>query len=185
MDSLKAFLQDLDLPCQEKLLAQFQPKTYQKADYFVQAGKTNHYLGFVEQGLFQYFYTREGDEITSYVAGKNSFITSLSSFVTQTPAKENIRALTESVVWQIHKKNLAEILQASESFKVFYIQLLEHQIVCIDDSRHNFICLNAEERYEKMLKEEPELLQQIPLQYLASMLGVTPRHLSRIRGNIR
>jgi hypothetical protein len=36
-----------------------------------------------------------------------------------------------------------------------------------------------------MLRQEPHLLQQIPLQHLASMLGVTPRHLSRIRGNIR
>lgn len=44
--------------------------------------------------------------------------------------------------------------------------------------------LSAEQRYEKLLKDEPELLQQVPLQYIASMLGITPRHLSRLRNKM-
>ncbi len=70
-------------------------------------------------------------------------------------------------------------------FKDFYIGLLESSICGIDSSRHDLIVLTAEQRYAKMLKHEPHLLQQIPLLHLASMLGVTPRHLSRIRGSIR
>jgi len=54
----------------------------------------------------------------------------------------------------------------------------------MDETRANLMILTAEERYALLLKEEPKLLQQIPLQYLASILGVTPRHLSRIRNNI-
>lgn len=71
------------------------------------------------------------------------------------------------------------------AFKDFYIGLLEATLCGIDASRYDLIVLTAEERYEKMLTNEPHFLQQVPLQYLASMLGVTPRHLSRIRSKIR
>jgi hypothetical protein len=40
---------------------------------------------------------------------------------------------------------------------------------------------SAHERYEKMLKESPELILSVPLQYTASFLGMTPQHLSRLR----
>ena len=85
----------------------------------------------------------------------------------------------------IHHKDLQILKLESEAFKSFYIDVLEHLLVCMDDSKTKLITLTAEERYEALLKEEPTLLQQIPLQYLATILGVTPRHLSRIRNNIR
>ena len=37
------------------------------------------------------------------------------------------------------------------------------------------------ERYEKMLKENPEILPGVPLQNTASFLGITPQHLGRLR----
>jgi hypothetical protein len=60
---------------------------------------------------------------------------------------------------------------------------LENLVVGMDETRSNFITLTAEERYAVLMKDEPALLQQVPLQYLASLLGITPRHLSRIRNN--
>ncbi|HQU56631.1 MAG TPA: hypothetical protein PLG88_04335, partial [Chitinophagaceae bacterium] len=42
---------------------------------------------------------------------------------------------------------------------------------------------SAQEAYENILKENPELILNIPQQYLASFLGITPQHLSRIRKN--
>lgn len=40
---------------------------------------------------------------------------------------------------------------------------------------------NAKHKYEHLLATKPEYLQTIPLQYLASYIGVTQRHLSRLR----
>ena len=77
------------------------------------------------------------------------------------------------------------LLNEIPAFKDFYIGLLEATLCGIDASRYDLIVLTAEQRYEKMLKNEPHLLLQIPLQHLASMLAVTPRHLSRIRSKIR
>jgi len=126
---------------------------------------------------------KDGKEITTYVTGENSFLASLSSFYHQKPCKEYIRALADSALWMIHYNDLQKLKTASAAFQSFYIAALENLVVGMDETRTNLIILTAEERYAFLMKEEPELLRQIPLQYLASILGVTPRHLSRIRNN--
>jgi CRP/FNR family transcriptional regulator, anaerobic regulatory protein len=161
----------------------FQFKKLKKGSFFAEEGKTSKYLAFITKGLFQYYYSKEGKEITTYVTGQNSFLASLISFFKQQPSKENIRALADSELFIIHYNDLVNLKTSNEAFRTFYIKALEDLNVAMDETRRNLIILTAEERYALLMKEEPELLQQIPLQYLASILGVTPRHLSRIRNN--
>lgn len=151
----------------------------------VEYGKISKHIGFVDSGMFQYYVLKDGEERTSYISIGNTWFASLLSFLRGTPALENIKALTAGGIYMVSKEDLKKLVHEVPGFKDFYIGLLEASICGIDESRHNLIVLTAEERYEKMLKSEPHLLQQIPLQYLASILGVTPRHLSRIRNNIR
>jgi len=167
-----------------QITAGFQFKKIDKGDYFVQEGKTSKYMAFITKGLFQYFYVRDGKEITTYVTGANSFLLSLSSFFKQQPCKENVRAIANAEIWAIHYTDMMRLKKESEAFKAFYIAALENLVVGMDDTRTNLIILTAEERYALLMKNEPALLQQMPLQYLASILGVTPRHLSRIRNNL-
>lgn len=161
----------------------FKFKKIPKGHYFAEEGKTSKHLAFITRGLFQYFYLKDGKEITTYVSGENTFLASVSSFYKQQPGKEYVRALVDSEIWQVHYDDLAKLKSGSDAFKSFYIAALEQVLAGIDESRSKLIILTAEERYASLMKEEPALLQQIPLQYLASILGVTPRHLSRIRNN--
>lgn len=163
----------------------FKKKSLHKDALFVEAGKKSTVLGLIESGLFQYFVLADGDERTTYVATEGTFVVSLYSFLNDTPSQEYIRALTDASVWCIGKTDVRRLIKEIPAFKDFYIGLLEWQIGCIEKSRHELITMNAEERYSALLRNEPILVQRIPLQYLASILGVTPRHLSRIRKNIR
>ncbi|MBC7886745.1 MAG: Crp/Fnr family transcriptional regulator [Ferruginibacter sp.] len=187
MESLRNYLagNNFSEPDIEKIADAFEEKHYLKGDYFVQEGKTSKQLGFVEKGFVQYFVLIDGEEKTTYSVGENNFVTSLVSFLQQVPSKENIRAVMETIIWVIDRNGLNQLQEDLPAFKNFYITLLEWQICCIDESRLDAIMLTARQRYEKMLRKEPTLIQQIPLQYLASILGVTPRHLSRIRNSIR
>lgn len=169
---------------QAEIAMHFKLQIQPKGSYFVQEGRTNPHLGFIESGIFQYYYNLDGNEITTYVVSEGGFIASLISFLRNMPARESIRALTDSRIWLIHRNDLKVLCEKMPKFQEFYTQLIEYQVICIDDSRFNLITLNAEQRYQKLLSEEPQLLQKIPLQYLASILGITPRHLSRIRRNI-
>ena len=187
MIRLKKYLKMLDFEEDdlEKILNSFTLQVFEKNDFFVKENKINKHLGFVETGLFQYYVLKEGQIRTTYISTENSFMVSRLSFVNETPASENIRALTNGSVNIITKTNLKKLINEIPRFKDFYIGLLEKSICSIDANRHDLILLSGEQRYKKMLKENPQLIQQIPLQHLASMLGVTPRHLSRIRNNTR
>jgi CRP/FNR family transcriptional regulator, anaerobic regulatory protein len=169
----------------EKILSAFELKVFKKNDFVVEEGKTSRYMGFIETGMFQYYIVKDGEEKTNYISIENTFFASVLSFISEKPSLENIKALVDGSISTMSKTNLKMLLNEIPAFKDFYIGLLEVTLCGIDASRYDLIVLTAEERYEKMLINEPHLLQQIPLQYLASMLAVTPRHLSRIRSKIR
>lgn len=72
--------------------------------------KTTLQISFVADGQFQYFaITAQGEEKTTYIALQNSFVASLLSYLTEMPARENIRALTNATLWIIDKKDVIGI----------------------------------------------------------------------------
>lgn len=183
-ETLKAYFSQVgfDQTDSEQIARRFTKRSFDKGQCFVEEGKISSQLGFVETGQFQYYSISEkGEERTTYISLPGTFVASLLPYLTGTPARENIRALTHSTLWVIEKKEVEALQNQMSGFKDFYVKLLEWQICCIDKAKFDLITLSADERYEKLLKDEPELLQQVPLQYIASMLGITPRHLSRLR----
>jgi CRP/FNR family transcriptional regulator, anaerobic regulatory protein len=169
----------------DKIVGAFEIKEFKKNDFIVTEGKVSRYIGIVKNGMLHYYTLKDGEEKTHYISISTTWFASLLSFISETPSLENITALTDSSLYVISKANLKRLVNEVPGFKDFYIGLLEVSICGIDEDRIDLIMLTGEERYAKMLQKEPHYLQQIPLQYLASMLGVTPRHLSRIRGTIR
>lgn len=154
-------------------------------EFFVRNEQFAGIMGFVSKGIFQYCYDYDGEEVTTYIALKNHFILSVQSFFGGQGSKENIKALVDSEVWCISRADFERLRETIPGFKDFYIHVLEQLLVCLNDSRFDYITLKPEERYAKLIREEPELIKQIPLKYLSALIGVTPRHLSRIRSNIR
>jgi CRP/FNR family transcriptional regulator, anaerobic regulatory protein len=187
MEKLTRYFSSLGFEGEEltEIVKAFRLQAFRKNEWVVEEGKVSKYIGLVESGMFQYYVLMDGEERTTYVSLENTFLASLKSFISETPSAENIRALADGRIFLISRTDLKRLVNDIPKFKEFYIDLLEKSLCGIDATRHDLIVLTGEQRYEKMLKEEPHLLQHIPLQYLASMLGVTPRHLSRIRNSIR
>ena len=163
----------------------FALKHYKSGDLFIQRNVIADYLGFIDHGIFQFYYDNDSDEITTHIALKNDFILSVPSYFANQKSKENIKALVDSNVYLIKKSDFDNLQTKISGFKDFYIKVLEQILVCLEESRFDYITLKPEERYSKFLNEEPELIKHIPLKYLSTLIGVTPRHLSRIRNNIR
>jgi CRP-like cAMP-binding protein len=187
LENLKAYFSSQGFTTAEidLITSSFEQKLIRKGDFFVQEGKTSRFLGFIDKGFLQYYINLDGEEKTTYSVGDSNFVVSLVSFFKQIPARENIRAVMDTSLWIIEKSDLTKLQNLIPSFKDFYIGILEWQICCIDESRLDSLVLSAQERYLKMLNKEPEIIRKIPMQYLASILGITPRHLSRIRNEIR
>jgi CRP/FNR family transcriptional regulator, anaerobic regulatory protein len=187
MEKLEQYFQNMGFEGVDlnRIIDSFSLHVFEKNDFVVEYGKTSKHIGFVNTGMFQYYVLKDGEERTSYISIENTWFASLLSFISETPSQENVRALTNGSIYMTSKTSLKKLVSEISGFNAFYVGLLEQSICGIDASRFDLLILTAEERYLKMLRSEPQFLQQIPLQYLASMLGVTPRHLSRIRNTIR
>lgn len=142
------------------------------------------YFCFVESGILQHSIIVEDDEKTTYLALKNTVTSSLYSFLFQKPSRKSIKALFDCKLWVLDLKTFQILKEENKAFRQFYYNLIEKQICLIDDYRIDLLTLTPEERYKKLLTTEPQLIQQVSLHYLASFLGISSRHMSRIRKNI-
>lgn len=187
MIKLEKYFHDIGFPIEQsiEIASYFTLKELRKGDYFVKSGSVSKSLAYLQEGQLQYYSTdTNGEERTTYISLANTFVASILSVLKEVPARENIKALANSKLWVIQKEDLQQLRTKINGFNEFYISLLEWQICCIDKNRFDLLTLTTEQRYDKLIREEPELLQQVPLQYVASMLGMTPRHLSRLRAKI-
>ncbi len=156
-----------------------------KNDFFVEEGQICNYFCYIETGILQHAIKVSNEEKTTYLALKNSLTSALNSFKNQVPSRKSIRALSDCKLWVIDLATFNDLIKNNPAFYTFYYNLIENQIFLIDDYRIDLLTLTPEERYKKLLFNEPELLQKVPLHYLASFLGISSRHMSRIRKNIK
>ncbi|WP_046744035.1 Crp/Fnr family transcriptional regulator [Kordia zhangzhouensis] len=169
----------------DTILNMFHHKRLQKNQLFVEEGKICPYFCFIESGILQHNILIEGEEKTTYLALKNSVTAALKSFMHQIPSRKNIKAISNCDLFVINQKDFLYLLNTNHAFERFYHNLIENQIYRIDDYRIDLLTLTPEERYKKLLINDPKLLREVPLHYLASFLGISSRHMSRIRKSIK
>ncbi|CAM1342216.1 Crp/Fnr family transcriptional regulator [Tenacibaculum amylolyticum] len=168
-----------------EILNSFESLQLKKNDFFVSKNQICNYFCFIKSGILQHSIDVDGEEKTTYLALKNTCTAALKSFLHQQPSRKNIKALSNCELLVITIDDFNRLIKENTAFFQFYHKLIEHQIFLIDDYRIDLLTLSPEERYQKLLMNDPELLQSIPLHYLASFLGISKRHMSRIRKNIK
>jgi CRP/FNR family transcriptional regulator, anaerobic regulatory protein len=99
----------------------------------------------------------------------------------QTPTTEGIQALTAAELLVISKKDLEMLYQKVPAMQEVGRKATENVVAAMSNRISILINQSAEKRYDTIMERHPILIQTVPLQYLASYLGITPQHLSRIR----
>ncbi len=156
-----------------------------KNGYLVKEGEICNYFCYIESGILQHTILVFDEEKTTYLALRNTVTSSLNSFLFGKPSRKSIKAICDCKLWVLNTSTFRELIQRNQAFYQFYYNLIEKQICLIDDYRIDLLTLTTEERYKKLLLTEPKLLQEVPLHYLASFLGISSRQMSRIRKNIK
>ncbi|SNB29017.1 putative transcriptional regulator, Crp/Fnr family [Flavobacterium psychrophilum] len=160
----------------------FEPIIFPKNRIIEDEGKIPQYLYFVVSGYMRLFqYNDNGDEITSHINCPPGFITSYFNFINQTKANENVECITECELLRITKNNLDLITSKSDAFKDFSIWVFQQSIEYNENRSKELATLSAEERYQKLIDNYPQIILNVPLQYIASFLGMNSKSLSRIR----
>lgn len=156
-----------------------------KNEFLVKENEVCAYFCYIESGILQHAILVDDDEKTTYLALRNTVTSSLNSFLFDKPSRKSIKAIFDCKLWVLDIAAFRELIKTNKAFHQFYYNLIEKQICLIDDYRIDLLTLTPEERYKKLLVTEPYLIQQVPLHYLASFLGISSRHMSRIRKNVK
>jgi CRP-like cAMP-binding protein len=156
-----------------------------KNEFLVKENEVCAHFCYIESGILQHAILVDGEEKTTYLALRNTVTSSLNSFLFDKPSRKSIKALFDCKLWVLDIVSFRELIKTNTAFHQFYYNLIEKQICLIDDYRIDLLTLTPEERYKKLLVTEPNLIQQVPLHYLASFLGISSRHMSRIRKNVK
>lgn len=169
----------------EKFVSYLTPVILKKKEYFTKQGEHCRYLAFVNSGCLRAFHTdKKGDEFTMYFAFLNWWTGDKTSFYSGTPSRFSIQALDETEVFRADKNNWEEALDKIPVFEKWYRVKTRKSYEATQQKIIDTQTESAEEKYLKLLKNAPEIVQRIPQQYIASYLGIKPQSLSRIRKNI-
>ena len=161
------------------------PKSFKKNDYLIKAGKTCDWIGYVNTGIVRsYYYSGKGEEVTYCLTFPRTFISAYSSFIRNEKTFENLHAISDVEAWMIHKKDYKELIKSSTAWLEFSNHFAEQSYVLMENRLLSLQMESAEQRYRYLLDHFPEYIEQVPLKYIASYLGITPRHLSRLRKDI-
>jgi len=159
-------------------------REFPKKHILLKAGQTENHLSFIETGIVRFYIPAEAYDLTFSFAFENSFVSGYDSFLTQRPSTYNAETLTKTTLWQLTYNDLQEIYNETEIGNTIGRKAGEE--LFLKKSKRELSLLNesAEQRYLNLFTEQPELIKQIPLKYIASYIGITPQALSRIRKRI-
>lgn len=187
MEAFKEYLQQFP---------HYHPSSFQKAlpflsklellegQHFLEYGKICKKIAFIQKGLLRLYYLNDGREITSCFCKENTITTAYKSLTTQTSSDIGIQAIESSELVLLPYDALLKLYKEDLFWQQVGRLVIEREYFITED-HHRFVNdLDATERYLQILNTSPDLLQRVPLNYLASYLQIVPETLSRIRRRI-
>lgn len=160
-------------------------KQVKKNDFFVSIGEVCNDISFILQGCVRYYSLKDGEEITTDFLFENSFCTSMRSLISRKPSQLAIEAVEDLELLVITNERLQRLYEQNAGIERLGRRATEHTFLELEAHLNSLLRDPAEARYKNLLARSPSVAERIPLKHLASYLGVTGRHLSRIRKIIR
>lgn len=162
----------------------FRPKRMLKRQFLLQKGDICRELSFVEKGaLYSYSVDSKGNQHVLRFAFDGWWIADLQSFFTTKASTLNIEVLEDSELLVLDRKNHEKLLEEISAYERYHRIIVQNAYVALQQRVENALGLTAEEKYTRLVDHSPEFMNRVPLNLVASYLGMSPETLSRVRGN--
>ena len=160
----------------------FEERTYGKGELFKEANTISKELGFLTRGSTRLFMIKEnGDDVTGQIVQQDCFLGDMISIRTQESTPIVIEFLENSSMLVASVSKVGQLLETNLAFNILLREHISDQTVAMGKQYITFITGTAKERYQFIMDNNPDLLKKFPLRFIASMIGVTPTQLSRVR----
>jgi len=164
------------------LLSYFTVKTINKKDYYLKAGECCHSKAYLNKGCARNFVLDEqGHERILFFAFEDWWLGDFDSYYSGKPGTNYIQMLEDSELLVISKENFQKAEQEISKLKQWYSFKMLRSASASRNRIEEMKTLSAEERYLKLIENQPHIFQRIPLQHIASYLNIEPQSLSRMR----
>jgi CRP-like cAMP-binding protein len=169
----------------EMLLPFLEIKKVKKNHLFSEEGKKANEVGFILNGTFRQYYTKDGEEKTTYFFFENQFLISYISCITSSPSLITIEALSESTYLSFPYKVLVSLYDKSKVWGKFGRLVSEYVCIGLEERMVSLLLKSPEERYLDLISSNKQkIIERIPQHYIANYLGITPVSMSRIRNRV-
>lgn len=162
----------------------FEVKHISKKEILLNNNSICNFIGFIVNGTIRHFHIKDGNEKTCDISFENAWVTDFQSFIHDTPCIMNLQALEPTTLLIIEKENLYKLYSQCNKYESFGRLMAEEVAQRATEMAMSFSSDKPEERFNKLLKKQPDLFQRIPQKYIANFLGISPESLSRIQKRI-
>lgn len=156
-------------------------KEVKKNAFLTQEGSVEDSIYFVLKGAIIVYVANGDKEVVTNFRFENEFTSSITSFLLEQPSQYFLKCMTDSAFLVLKRVKLYWLYNNYLDINTLGRVVMEKLLIDKRQRELDFLTLNAEERYKKLLDENPEYVQNIQLKQLASFLGIAPESLSRIR----
>lgn len=146
-------------------------------------GHTCKTIYFITKGLARIYYFKDGIDITESFAFENELIERIESLFTGKPSRKGIQVLEDSEIIAINANALFRLYDSFPEIERLFRKIFEAAYVDTVNRIESIQFHTAEERYQALIEQAPNVIKRVPLKYIASYLGITQQSLSRIRAH--
>ena len=152
-----------------------------KGTTLLHEGEVCRSIFYIDKGLMRQYYLKNGKEVTEYLAVEGSIMMSIESLFKETPSLQQIDAVETTILYEIPKQKLEEVALHNVNIQILYRKILEESLILSQVHADLVRFETAQDRYKRMCKLMPKVVQRAPLVYIANYLQMTPETLSRVR----
>ncbi|MBC7888286.1 MAG: Crp/Fnr family transcriptional regulator [Ferruginibacter sp.] len=184
-EQVKAYYHQLVPGMQEEDWIALQEKfTFQqvkKGSFLTRNGEISRQVSFITRGLVRIFYLAGEKEICTGFICENEYVSAYASFLTRQPSAENIDALEDCELVHLSFDDMQALYKSNPVFEIFGRKIAELLFIQISSQTTRLLTMVPEERYQSIIQFQPFIIQRVPQYMIASFIGITPEHLSRLR----
>ena len=170
---------------EEQILECFKHTSIKNKEYFLREGEICKQIGYVQKGCFSYYRLLEnGKKSIIEFAFEDWWVGDLESFLNRKPSATFFQALEDAELLCISRNNFEKMMETSTAFRYVFNQKTQTAYLKALERTPKDKSESAEEKYLRMLKEYPQIIQRVPHYDVAAYLGITAESLSRIRSKI-
>lgn len=162
----------------------FTEKSLNKEEILWETGSVCKHLIFIKKGIIRIYDTQTDKENTVEFIFEGNLLTDYLSFTQQIPTYYAYKAIEACELIAIPRIVVYNMYDKYKEFERIGRIIAEQNFIKVVEVRHRNKTLSPEEKYSILLKERPKVISRIPIKFIASYLGMTPEHLSRIRKKI-